>query len=507
MLKRILIIGVVAAVLVGGATAAGAAWLWNQAALDTAGKVEFANPLAIPPLAESEVDADGRRVFDLTAAAGNHDFGRGTETATWGFNGDYLGPTLRARRGEQVVVNVHNRLGEGTTVHWHGMHLPPAMDGNPHQLVAPGETWSPTWRVDQPAATLWYHPHPHGQTEHHVYRGLAGMFILDDAESSALPLPKQYGVDDIPVIVQDKKFGRDGKLNDTPGFLSGIGVLGDTIAVNGTVAPYFDVTTERVRLRLLNGSTARTYEFGFADDRTFALIGTDGGLLPAPYQTDRIRLSPGERAEIVVTMAPGEEAVLRSFPPSLGPDLFGRFHGGDDTLDILQLRAAGELTASPPVPERLVEVPRIDPAEAVETRSFDLSGHQINGRKMSMDRIDAVVTVDTVERWRVVNNDGQPHTFHVHDVQFQVVSVAGATPPPELQGWKDTVYLPPQQPYELVMRFTDYADPATPYMYHCHLLKHEDSGMMGQFVVVGPGQEPAIERPENDAPGHAHHHG
>jgi FtsP/CotA-like multicopper oxidase with cupredoxin domain len=270
------------------------------------------------------------------------------------------------------------------------------------------------------------------------------------------------------------------------------------------VAPYLDVTTEQVRLRLLNGSTARTYDFGFADDREFALIGTDGGLLAEPHRTDRIMLSPGERAEIVVSMAPGEEAVLRSTPPRLEVGFLDRFVGGDDTLDILQLRAAPELTPSPAVPEQLAEIPRLDPAEAAQERSFELSGRQINGEKMDMSRIDAAAELNTVEVWKLTNTDAVTHNFHVHDVQFQVLTVDGAAPPPELAGWKDTVYLPPNQPIEIIMRFTDYADPDVPYMYHCHLLTHEDRGMMGQFVVVEPGQQPGTPLVSDAA--HAAHH-
>ncbi|GAB4085234.1 hypothetical protein GCM10028784_18640 [Myceligenerans cantabricum] len=143
---------------------------------------EFDTALAIPPLARSWV-VDGVRTFDLTAQSGTTEFRPGVETPTWGFDGPYLGPTLRAERGEQVAVHVTNELDEPTSVHWHGMHLPPAMDGGPHQEIAPGGTWEPTWRIDQPAATLWYHPHPHGTTEEHVYRGLAGLFLLDDDAS------------------------------------------------------------------------------------------------------------------------------------------------------------------------------------------------------------------------------------------------------------------------------------------------------------------------------------
>ncbi|MEV4413062.1 multicopper oxidase domain-containing protein [Catellatospora sp. NPDC049609] len=489
-LRRVLaVFGIVVALLCTVCAGAGV-WIWNIQVVDTTGEVDFTRPLAVPPLAPSRME-DGKRVFDLRAQAGTHDFGRGA-TPTWGFNGDLLGPTLRAARGEQVVVNVTNALDQTTTVHWHGMHLPPDMDGGPHQLVAAGKTWSPSWRIEQPAASLWYHPHLHGETAKHVYQGLAGMFLIDDPATSAAALPHEYGVDDIPVIVQDKNFDGDGKLDDAPGVFGGVGILGDTIAVNGTVGPYLQVTTQRVRLRLLNGSNARAYDFGFADGRRFALVGTDGGLLESAYETDRVMLSPGERAEIVVTVRPGERTVLRSYPPDLGTGVFGRFTGGEDTFDVLQLRAAGTLAARPEVPQRLVAVPRLARADAAQQRAFKLSGHNINGSQMDMTRVDFAPEKDTTEIWKVVNNDGQPHNFHVHDVQFQVLTRNGAAPPPQLAGWKDTVYLPPNETFELIMKFTDYADADTPYMFHCHVLFHEDAGMMGQFVVVPPGGKPGV---------------
>jgi blue copper oxidase len=464
------------------------AWLWASAAQDTLGRVHFLVPLRIPPLADSEVDAAGRRVFDLTVQQGTSRIVPEASTRTWGVNGPHLGPTLRAERYEDVLVRLHNELPEPTTLHWHGMHLPARMDGGPHQLVEPGATWEPRWTIDQPAATLWYHPHPHGETEDHVYRGVAGMFILDDAASQALQLPKDYGVDDVPIIVQDKRFDSSGQFSDGGSFLSPTGRLGDELLVNGTWSPFLDVTTERIRLRLLNGSTARVYNFGFSDDRAFALVGTDGGLLPAPTITRRVQLSPGERAEIVVDVRPGERTVLRSFEPELGDALSERFAGGDDVLDVLELRAAASLRLSPALPAKLAEVPRLDPAEAAETRTFVLSGRNINGRKMDPSRIDATVRTGTSEVWNVVNRDGSPHNFHVHDVQFQVLDVDGAAPAPELRGWKDTIFMPPGRNVGLIARFDDFADPSTPYMFHCHLLRHEDQGMMGQFVVVEPGE-------------------
>jgi len=236
--------------------------------------------------------------------------------------------------------------------------------------------------------------------------------------------------------------------------------------------------------------TALVIGGGIADDRQFALVGTDGGLLATPYRTSRARLSPGERAEIIVTVRPGEEAVLRSTPPPLGLDAINRrLSGGDDTLDILQLRSADELAPSPEMPDRLVDVPRLDRAEAAQTRTFRLSGRSINGQRMDMDRIDATVLTDSLEIWEVTNAQNTTHNFHVHDVQFQVLTVDGGSPPPELAGWKDTIYLPPDVRFELILRFADYADPDAPYMFHCHILYHEDRGMMGQFVVVEPGQE------------------
>ncbi|MGJ9413198.1 multicopper oxidase family protein [Aeromicrobium sp. CF4.19] len=457
-----------------------------NAGVDTVGEVEFDRPLAIPPLADSRVE-DGRRIFELEMAEGRTDLGRGEDTPTWGFNGSMLGPTLRAERGEQVEVAVTNALGEDTTVHWHGMHLPAVMDGGPHQMVAPGETWRPTWLIDQPAATLWYHPHPHGETAQHVYRGLAGMFILDDPAEQVVQeqLPHEYGVDDVPVVVQDKNF--DGaELDTSSSVFSSAGLLGDTVLVNGTPGPYLEVTTERVRLRVLNGSTARTYRFVLSDDRPFDVIASDGGLLPEPVELGELMLSPGERAEIVVELEPGEDVVLRSEAP--GNAVGGRFQGGDDRLDVLQLRAADVLEPSPAVPDRLADAPDLDADDVEQTRDFRLAGVTINGRVMDMSRIDHAVEVGTVERWRVHNADGQGHNFHVHDVQFAVESIDGRPPPPHLRGWKDTVFMPPGVRTDLVMRFSDHTDPDVPYMFHCHLLRHEDQGMMGQFVVVDPGQ-------------------
>jgi blue copper oxidase len=389
------------------------------------GKLRFANALRIPPVLEAR---DG--VLDLRLQRGTTELLPGRPAETWGANGAILGPTLRAARGDRVRVRVRNELPEATTLHWHGMHLPAVADGGPHQPIRPGETWWPTWRIEQPAASLWYHPHPHPRTADHVYRGIAGMFIVDDPAAARLALPREYGVDDVPVIVQDKRIDDDGSLDESSDPFNPVGRLGDEILVNGTRDPHLDVAHRRVRLRLLNASDARVYNIGFSDDRAYDLIATDGGLLAAPHRTRRVQLSPGERAEIVVAFETGERVVLRSFEPELGTDFFtSRFSGGDDTLDLLQLRAAERLAPAPPVPRRLAAIRGPSEADATRTRRFALSSSSsINDVSMAMERIDQTVAAGTTEIWDVRNATGTPHNFHVHGVSF--ASSARTVPPP-----------------------------------------------------------------------------
>lgn len=486
-MRRALVAVLAVLVVLAAAVAAGLAWLYARADTSTVGELDFANELEIPPLLEPRAGDGGTKVFQLGLQTGETELLPGTTTETWGINGPHLGPTLRLSQGDRVRMEVTNGLPAQTTLHWHGMHLPAAADGNPHQPIAPGATWTPEWTIDQPAATLWYHPHPHPDSEDQVYRGVAGMLILDDPASEELPLPATYGVDDLPVILQDKKLDDDGELDFSAGLISPTGILGDDILVNGTYDPHFEVTAELTRLRLLNASNARVYDVGLADGRSFDLIAVDGGLLGAPARVERVPLSPGERAEIVVRMEPGERTVLRSFEPDLGAGFWeGRFAGGDDSFDLLELRAAPRLEASPPLPETLVPPEPIDESAVIARRSFELTGQSsIDGRETDLERIDVETTPGAVELWEVENGSGTPHNFHVHDVRFQVL---GADRSPWLRGWKDTVYIPPNERVRFLVRFGEYADPEVPYMFHCHILQHQDRGMMGQFLVAEAGR-------------------
>ncbi|MEU6048364.1 multicopper oxidase family protein [Streptomyces griseus] len=496
----------------------GGNWLaaYKRHARSNVGTLGFRNRLRIPELLDPRAFDGGARRYELELAPGSSEFLPGRKTPTWGANGPYLAPTLRMRDGDPVALTVRNALPEPTTLHWHGMHLPPAMDGGPHQMVAPGAVWRPRWTVHQPASTLWYHPHPHGSTGSHVYRGIAGMIIVDDTVSDRSGLPSAYGVDDIPLVLQDKNFHDDGALDftestfaDTLAGVDSLGLLGDTILVNGTHDPHFEVTTERVRLRLLNGSNARVYELGFPGDKTFHLAATENGLLKRPLALPRLRLAPGERAEIVVSFTAGEKALLRSFPPELGVGFpVDRFAGGDDTFDLLELRAAPRLDPSPPLPTRIDGAPAAIPLPAdPRTRRFSFVGTRINDRAMDMERVDEVVPAGATEIWEIERGDGNVHAFHVHGATFDVLEVDGAKPPAHLRGPKDTVYLPGTTTVRLAVRFDTLTDERIPYMYHCHVLRHEDDGMMGQFLVVAPGREDKVSR-TLDAPGaHGGSHG
>ena len=496
--RAIIAAGALGVCCVGGGTGLFFTARWLDEPESNIGEVELETPLFIPPLLDPEPDGDGRKVFDLTIQTGETQIVDAGVSETWGINGAFLAPTLRARRGDLVSFAVHNELPENTTLHWHGMHLPAAYDGGPHQTIRVGASWHPAWEIDQPASTLWYHPHPHGKTAEHVYKGVSGLFIIDDDESDALDLPREYGVDDIPLIIQDKKFDGDGQLSMDPGGFveqfggaASFGVMGGDILVNGTYGPVFEPTRRLTRFRLLNGSNARFYNVGFSDDRSFRLIATDNGFVSGePVELTRISLGPAERVELVVELEPGDDVILRSFEQDLGSN--GQQVGAEDTFDLLRVRAGDELEESPDLPEELGGGGAPAVPDDATVRSFSLDGHSsINGKEMDMSRIDLVIPARALEVWEV-RSAGQPHTFHIHGATFHVLEVDGSEPPPELRGPKDTVFVGPGHPVRLAVQFREYTDPELPYMYHCHILRHEDNGMMGQFVVVEPGTEGSV---------------
>jgi len=472
---------------------------------------ELAPPLdpgtfTVPPLLDGEIDG-AVRVFRLDLQEGEVEWVPGAPTATYGVNGAYLGPTLRFRRGERVRLEVTNSLGETTTLHWHGLQLPARADGGPYQTIAPGTTWTSEYDVVQRAMTAWYHPHQMHLTARHVYMGMAGMILVDDP-ADQVGLPSSYGVDDLPLVIQDRRLLADGthpySAGKTPSMHDHMaGLRGETMLVNGVIEPRRVVPRGRVRLRILNGSNARNYHLGFSDDRAFLHIASDGGLLAAPLATNRVLLAPGERAEILVDFggdAVGAGVQLQSYSGEVFASLFTGMMGANlsdsldrATFDIMTFEAGPEATATAPPPAAFEPIVRMSEADAVRTRpiALTMSGGtvSINGEQMTeLGSVPAAINFQIrsgeTELWQVTNSSGMAHPLHVHNRHFQILDIDGAAPPPALAGWKDTVLVRPGRVVRLLLRFEGPTDLQFPYMFHCHILEHEDMGMMGQFYLV-----------------------
>ena len=478
------------------------------------------NPLKIPELNVGEM-RDDRQHYQLNIQSGSTRFFDDLDTPTLGINGSYLGPTVRLRDGDQVTMDVFNQLQESTTLHWHGLHVPASADGGPHQEIPQGGSWHPSFQVIQKAGTFWYHSHLIDKTGEQVYRGLAGMIIVDDAETDQLALPSEYGVDDIPLVIQDRRFNQDGSFQ----YISShrdimMGMRGNTVLVNGTRSPYFVPTTGKVRFRILNGSNARTYNIAFSDGRSFQQLACDGGFLGAPYDMSLLELAPAERCEIVVDFSDGNPVDLISLPmaadsPFQSRGMMRRMSGDNDRLQVLSIIPQSRLQASDTISARLTEVADFERVGIDNTRQFKLSmamgmgmmrggggggpggrgrrgggmmggGEQffINDSAMEMDVINERIQVGTTEVWEITNDSMMMHPFHVHHGQFQVKERNGRPPHEHERAFKDTVKIGPGETVKIIMEFEHFSDPELAYMYHCHILEHEDNGMMGQFIVA-----------------------
>lgn len=449
--------------------------------------------------------------INLTLQEGVTQFYPGVNTNTMGANGALLGPTLIMSQGDDVNITVDNQLSDTTTIHWHGMHVAPEDDGGPHSIIPPGTTWNPQFTVLDKAGLNWYHPHLHMQTDKHVSKGIAGLIIVRDAEEAGLNLPSTYGVDEFPIVIQTKGF-------DAAGQIVVHTELDTSAMVNGTVDAFTDFPAQVVRLRVLNGSSQRVMEFGFSDNRSFSLIGTDGGLLNAPLSRTRYRIAPGQRADILVdlTTSLGQNFSLMSFgselpnavygaaQPGMGAGATGSLVGytsnplnGND-FELIDITVSAQ-TASPitTIPATLATFTPIPEASANITRSLlftsagamgDLAGpFLINGSTFDMSVMNYTVPLDNIEIWSLTNQTPIAHPFHIHDVQFFILDINGNPPPPELQGFNDVVLVPAGMGnVRFIAQFSDHANNTIPYMYHCHMLTHEDMGMMGQFLVTSP---------------------
>ena len=476
--------------------------------------------------------------LSLTAEPGKVDLFPGSQTRVWRYLGEvlggnpaalqsnpgsYLGPTIRAHKGQKMRIHFTNKLDEKTIIHWHGLHLPEAADGHPRLAISPGDTYTYEFEVMNRAGTYWYHPHPHGRTGPQVYNGLAGLFIVSDDEEQSLGLP---GSDyDVPIVIQDRLFGDSNQLIYTNNNMmtAMMGMLGNRILVNGFPDHVMSAARRPYRLRILNGSNARFYAIKWQDDTPLQIIGSDGGLLEKPVERDYLLLGPAQRAEVWVDFSRyemGTAIQLQSLPVvhggmGGGMGMGGMGQGGSRMIadgpayTLLQIHIDQDSDARGELPAELSNITPLNPADSVNaaspkqfTLNMQMPSFTINERTFEMEAVssDERIQLGTQETWQFINRGGgmgmmmevMAHPMHLHHGQFQIIDRQGD---PSLlpdydavrkgildEGWQDVVAVLPGEKVTIAMRFDDFSGL---FLYHCHILEHEDAGMMRNFRVEG----------------------
>lgn len=506
--------------------------------------------LPIPEL----LTADASNRIQLIVQAGQSNFAGKTAT-TWGYNGNLLGPAVKLNKGQSVNVDIHNQLAEETTLHWHGLEIPGEVDGGPQGIIPAGGKRSVTFTPDQRAATCWFHPHQHGKTGHQVAMGLAGLVLIEDEEIRKLMLPKQWGIDDVPVIIQDKQFSADGQVDYQLDIMTAaVGWFGDTLLTNGAIYPQHAAPRGWLRLRLLNGCNARSLNIAASDNRPLYVIASDGRLLAEPVKVTELPMLMGERFEVLVDVSDGKAFDLVTLPVSQMGMAIAPFDKPHPVMRVQPLL----ITASGTLPDTLTSMPSLPSLEGLTVRKLQLSmdpmldmmgmqmlmkkfggqamagmdhgkmmGHmnndnmdhgnmnhgnmnhgemgnmqhgnmgnmkhggsfdfhnanRINGQAFDMNKPMFAAAKGQHERW-VISGQGDMmlHPFHIHGTQFRILSENGKAPAAHRAGWKDTVRVEGGVS-EVLVKFDHDAPKEHAYMAHCHLLEHEDTGMMLGFTV------------------------
>jgi bilirubin oxidase len=416
----------------------------------------------------------------------------GTSTEFWTYNSMVPGPLIDVFEGDTVRIRLDNRLSQETTVHWHGLPVPPAQDGNPMDPIAPGATR--TYEFTLPvgsAGTYWYHPHPHELTAEQVFRGMAGLFIV---RSRTDPVPTAF--EEKLLVVSDLRLAADGSIPSNTAMDWQNGREGNYVLVNGQNQPVLTINPgQSQRWRILNATNARYLRLALTG-HTMTLIGTDGGLLRSPVPgLDEILLAPAERVEVIVTasMSSRASAVLQALPYDRGS--MGMMGSVSSTIPLLTLNYTSAVTTAVALPGALNPIADLGVPTRTKRLVFSsgmgmgmggmgggMMSFLIDGKSFDPARIDLTSRANEVEQWTIENRSSMDHPFHLHGTQFQVVSrtyggVATAEP---YLAWRDTVNVPA---FETVIFKVVQRQPGKR-MYHCHILEHEDRGMMGVLEVV-----------------------
>jgi FtsP/CotA-like multicopper oxidase with cupredoxin domain len=482
----------------------------------------------------------------LTAAPGETGLLPGQPTRVWRFTarvirgpastlqpveGSYLGPVIRLRRGQRVRIRFANQLAERSIVHWHGLEVPELADGHPRLAVNPGAEYVYDFEVTNRAGTYWYHPHPHTRTAAQVYQGLGGLLLVSDPEEEALGLPS--GAGELHCVLQDRRFDANNQLvyagaapsgrmpggmgRGGMGGMGGMGQMmevmngwiGDRMLVSGRVEPTFDVDRRTYRVRLLNASNVRFYKLAWSDGSPMTVIGGDGGLLERARTQRAITLAPAQRADVLLDLsahARGTAVRLQSlaFPSadvgSVGMGMMRMMGEASPVpqgspLTLMTLRVSGGQGRRFRVPERL-STDDFRPAPSAPVRRVPLNFMRMNwlldGRVFDLKDVadEETVAAGSTHIWEFVNQPNpmgmaMAHPIHLHGRQFRVLSRAGGSANAlresiNDQGWTDTVVVLPGETVRAQVTFSRH--PGL-YLYHCHILEHEDMGMMRNFRI------------------------
>ena len=483
------------------------------------GKLEpFVDRLPIPEVAKP-VQAAGKRLYRMAASEFYRKVHRDLEpTRFWGYGGSVPGPTIEVRSGEEISVEWRNQLpakhflpidrnlmgadmnapDSRMVVHVHGAKVPPGSDGWPEDWYVPGKFFTYRYPNQQDAALLWYHDHAMGINRLNICAGMAGLYIVRDRVEDALNLPQ--GEFEIPLVLMDRLIRKDGQIYypvsqraEAPWVPE---YFGNAVLINGTLLPYLEVQPRKYRFRVLNASNGRFYFLSFSNSQALQQIGSDQGLLPELVKIARLDIVPGERADVVVDFADhaGERILLNDLSSSL-----------------MQIRVASErVEDKSSLPATLRPVPKTAESTAILTRRLTLEEldnvlaepmtHLLDGKRWNAP-ISEKPVLGTTEIWEFLNVTDDSHPIHLHLVRFQILDrrpidvtalvwdkkliYTGDPVKPEANesGWKDTVRVTPGSSTRIIVTFVGYTGK---YVWHCHILEHEDNEMMRPYEVVAP---------------------
>jgi spore coat protein A len=440
-------------------------------------------------------------------------------TRFWGFAGSMPGPTIEARSGEEILVEFPNELPTRhflpidhkimgaeaelpevrAVVHLHGGKVPAASDGYPEDWYVPGKSATYHYPNKQEAALLWYHDHTMGINRLNTMAGMLGLYVIRDIFEDGLHFPS--GAQEVPLVLTDRMFRTDGQLyypiSQRPGGIWVPEFFGDAILLNGKLLPFFEASSRRHRFRILNGSNGRFYRLTLSAGLPMQQIGTDQGLLPAPVEVTRLIVAPGERADVIVDLSQcaGRQIFLEN-----------------DGRPVMQIRVPKEQTTdSSSVPVKLRSIPKIAEGAAVRVRRLTLDEidttlddpmvHLLDGKRWH-EPVSEKPVLGTTEIWELINTTDDTHPIHLHLVRFQILDrrpfdvpvfvydhelkyTAPAVPPDANEaGWKDTVRASPGAVTRIIVPFEGYPGR---YVWHCHILEHEDNEMMRPYEIVSNG--------------------